>query len=73
MILPLTLYLTWIFNHTQSSLLMAVALHVTFNIVNTALLPVTLNIGAFSLFIIFQWILALFLIRRLEPVPGGNR
>jgi uncharacterized protein len=73
MIVPLTLYLTWIFNHTRSSLLMAVALHVTFNIVNTALLPVTLNIGAFSLFIIFQWILALFLIRRLEAVPEGNR
>jgi len=70
MILPLTLYLTWIFNHTRSSLLMAVALHVTFNIMNTALLPVTVNIGAFGLFIIFQWILALLIIRRLGPVPG---
>jgi uncharacterized protein len=67
MILPVTLYLTWIFNHTRSSVLMAVALHVTFNIVNTALLPVTLNIGAFILFIIIQWIVALLIIRRLEP------
>jgi membrane protease YdiL (CAAX protease family) len=67
MILPLTLYLTWIFNHTRSSLLMAVALHVTFNIVNTALLPVTLNIGAFALFIIFEWVVALLIIRRLDP------
>jgi uncharacterized protein len=73
MILPLTFYLTWIFNHTQSSLLMAVALHVTFNIVNTALLPVTINIGAFSLFIILEWILALLIIRRLEPADGGKR
>ena len=65
-VMPLTFYTTWFFNHTRSSLLLPVAFHVTFNIVNTALLPVTTNIGAFMVLIILEWCLAGLVLRHLE-------
>jgi membrane protease YdiL (CAAX protease family) len=71
LILPLTFYLTWVFNHTRMSLLFPVVLHVTFNIVNTALLPVTLNLGAFSLLVLLEWIVWLLIIRNLDPVAAS--
>lgn len=69
-IVPLTLYMTWFFNQSQQSILLPVMFHLTFNIVNTVLLPVTLSIGAFLIFGIFEWILALALLRQLEPAIG---
>lgn len=66
-VLPFTFYITWFFNHSHQSLLLPVMLHVTFNIVNTVLLPVTLNIGAFLVFGVLEWIVAIFILPQLEP------
>lgn len=66
---PLTLYITWLYNHGRSSLLLPVALHVVFNIVNVAWLPVTSNVGAFGFVIVVEWILALLVIPHLEAEP----
>jgi uncharacterized protein len=76
LLLPITFYITWIYNHGKSSLLLPVVFHLTFNIVNTALLPVTGNIEAFGLFILLNWIVTLMIVRHLEPdqiVTGGNK
>ena len=66
LILPTTFYITWFFNHSRSSLLLPVAFHVAFNIVNVAWLPVTTNIRAFGLFIVLQWIIAFLVLPHLE-------
>jgi len=66
-VLPLTFYITWFFNHGRQSILLAVMLHLTFNIVNTILLPVTMNIGAFLIFGVFEWVISIFVIPYLEP------
>jgi membrane protease YdiL (CAAX protease family) len=66
-VVPLTLYMTWFFNHSQQSILLPVMFHLSFNIVNAVLLPVTLSIGAFLIFGIFEWILVLALLRQMEP------
>lgn len=66
-VLPMTFYSTWFFNHSQYSLLLPVVFHLTFNIVNTALLPVTLNLGAFGILIAFGWMLTFLIVRHLEP------
>jgi membrane protease YdiL (CAAX protease family) len=65
LLLPLTFFITWIFNHTHSSLLMPVVLHLAFNIVNTILLPVTLNVTAFGLFIALNWLAMIPILSRL--------
>ena len=67
LILPSTFYITWFFNHSRGSLLLPVAMHVSFNIVNVAWLPVTLHLGAFWLLIGAEWALALAVMRRLGP------
>lgn len=66
-VLPLTFYITWFFNHGGQSILLAVMLHFTFNIVNTILLPVTINIGAFMIFGLLEWITVLFILSYVEP------
>jgi membrane protease YdiL (CAAX protease family) len=66
-LLPGTFYITWFFNHSRSSLLLPVAFHLSFNILNTALFPVTASLGAFALFIAIEWIVALLIVRKLEP------
>ena len=66
-VLPLTFYITWFFNHSSQSVLLAVMLHLTFNIVNTILLPVTINPGAFVIFGALEWIVAILIIKHLEP------
>jgi membrane protease YdiL (CAAX protease family) len=58
-IVPLALYSTWFFNGARFSLLLPVAFHVTFNVVNTALLPVTLDPAAFAILIALEWVVAL--------------
>ena len=65
-VVPLTFYITWFFNHSQQSLLLPVMLHLSFNIVNTILLPVTLNISAFLIFGVLEWIVAFFILQHLE-------
>lgn len=67
LLLPITFYITWIYNHGKSSLLLAVVFHLTFNMVNAMLLPVTGNLGAFALFIVLNWIVTLLIFRHLEP------
>lgn len=66
-ILPVTFYITWFFNHTRQSLLLPVAFHVTFNIVNVTWLPVTLDLKAFWILIALEWLIALALLGRLQP------
>jgi membrane protease YdiL (CAAX protease family) len=66
-VFPLTFYITWFFNHGRQSILLAVMLHLTFNVVNTILLPVTINVGAFMIFGVFEWVITFFIIPHLEP------
>jgi membrane protease YdiL (CAAX protease family) len=69
-VLPLTFYITWFFNHGKGSILLAVMLHLTFNIVNTVLLPVTLHMGAFLVFGVLEWLVAFLILPHLETPPG---
>jgi membrane protease YdiL (CAAX protease family) len=69
-VFPLTFYMTWFYNHTRSSLLLPVAFHLSFNIVNTAIFPVTINPGAFAMYGAINWFVTLFILRHLEsPKP----
>jgi membrane protease YdiL (CAAX protease family) len=65
--IPITIYITWFFNHSRFSLLLPLVFHLAFNVVNTALLPVTLNVPAFAVFIVLTWMLMPFIIGHLEP------
>jgi membrane protease YdiL (CAAX protease family) len=56
-IVPMTLYMTWFFIHSRSSVLLPVASHLTFNILNVAVVSVTASTGAFALFIALVWLL----------------
>jgi membrane protease YdiL (CAAX protease family) len=67
LVLPMTAYITWFFNHTRASVLLPVAFHLSFNIVNVAWLPITTSIGAFGLFIAVLWGIAFLILRHLEP------
>jgi membrane protease YdiL (CAAX protease family) len=62
-----TFYITWFFNHSRSSLLLPVAFHLSFNILNTALFPVTTSPEAFAIFIAIEFIITLLIVRHLEP------
>jgi membrane protease YdiL (CAAX protease family) len=65
--IPMNFIITWFFNHGKQSLLLPVGFHLVFNMVNNLWLPVTLNIRAFWIFIAFEWILALMVVRKLSP------
>ena len=67
LILPSTVYITWFFNRGRGSLLLPVAFHLAFNLVNVVWLPVTTTIGAFEVFIAAMWGVALLVLPRLEP------
>ena len=69
--LPLTFYITWIFNHCDQSVLLPVMIHITFNIVNSLLLPVTLNVDAFLLFVGLLWIYTFFILPHLDAKGSG--
>jgi membrane protease YdiL (CAAX protease family) len=56
-IVPTTFFLTWFFNNTKGSLLFPTMFHLSFNIVNTAIFPVTSSIGAFGIFLALQLVL----------------
>jgi uncharacterized protein len=72
-VVPGTFYITWFFNHGRSSVLLAIAFHLAFNIVNTAVFPVTVNPGAFALFIAADWVVTLLLLRHLAPSESGRQ
>ena len=65
-VFPLTVYITWFYNHSQFGLLLSVVFHLAFNIVNTAILPVTLVPGAFAVVVVLEWVLAALLVPRLD-------
>ena len=71
-VLALTVQLTWLVNRTGGSVLVAVVFHVVFNAVNVALLPVTASGGAFALLTGIEVVIALVLLRRLEPRGAGQ-
>jgi membrane protease YdiL (CAAX protease family) len=66
-IVALTFQLTWLVNHTGGSVLVAVAFHLVFNVVNVAILPVTASTGAFALLTAVESGIALALVARLPP------
>jgi uncharacterized protein len=66
LILPSNTYISWFFNHGQFSLLLALVFHLTFNIVNTALIPVTTSLGAFAILIVLEWVVAFLVSPHLE-------
>ncbi len=66
-ILPMTIYITWIFNHTRGSILLAAAFHLSYNIVNVAVVQVTLLITPYILLIALQWMVAILLLWRYGP------
>jgi membrane protease YdiL (CAAX protease family) len=67
LIVPSSVYITWFFNHGQGSLLLPVAYHLGFNLVNVLWLPVTSNASAFAWLIAAEWVLAILLLPRLAP------
>jgi len=73
LVFPMTFHITWFFNHGSSSVLLAVAFHLSFNIVITALLPVTINLGAFGLLIAAEWLIALLILPYLGPSGAAKR
>lgn len=70
----LTFQLTWLVNHTDGSVLVAVAFHVSFNLVNVAVLPVTESTGAFALLTAAEVAVSLAVLGRLgAPGRAGGR
>jgi membrane protease YdiL (CAAX protease family) len=67
LIVPTSVYITWFYNHGRGSLLLPVAYHLGFNLVNVLWLPVTSNASAFAWLIAAEWVLALLLLPRLAP------
>jgi membrane protease YdiL (CAAX protease family) len=63
---PMTIYVTWFFNRSRFSILLPVAFHVTFNIVNVSIFPVTANVTAYEILIAFEWIIAVLLVPVLK-------
>jgi uncharacterized protein len=65
-VVALTFQLTWLVNHGNGSLLVAVVFHVVFNLVNVTILPVTASVGAFTLLTSLECLIALALAARLK-------
>jgi membrane protease YdiL (CAAX protease family) len=72
LVVPMTFYITWFFNQGSGSLLLPVAFHISFNIVNVALLPVTENIGAFAVLIGLEWIIILPILPKLRASAAAE-
>jgi uncharacterized protein len=66
-VFPLTVYITWLYDHSHFSLLLSVVCHLTFNIVNNAIMPATVTPGSFAMVGVLEWTLALLVLTRLEP------
>jgi membrane protease YdiL (CAAX protease family) len=65
-IVPTTFYITWVFINSKGSLLLPVVLHLTFNIINVALFPVTSTTSSFAVFVGLQLVLLLIIILKLR-------
>lgn len=63
-VVALTFQLTWLFSRTAGSVLAAVAFHVSFNLVNVTLLPVTGIPAAFALLTVVELAVAVAVTRR---------
>ena len=72
-VFPMTLYINWLFNRSRSSVLLVVACHLAFNLVNVAWLPVTVSLGAFAILIGIECGVALFLLPRLAVAPRQSQ
>lgn len=72
-IMALTFQLTWLVNHSNGSVLAAVAFHVLFNLVNVTILPVTASVGAFTLLTAFECLVALALGVRLTGTDAARQ
>jgi len=72
-VFPMTLYINWLFNRSRSSVLLVVACHLAFNLVNVAWLPVTVSPGAFAILTGIECGVALLILPRLavpiRPLP----
>lgn len=69
----MTIYVTWFFNRSRFSILLPVAFHVTFNIVNGSIFPLTSNVTAYGILIVLEWIIALLLIPVLRSEQITSR
>jgi membrane protease YdiL (CAAX protease family) len=66
-ILALTFQLTWLVNGTGGSVLSAVGFHVSFNVMNVGLLPVTAGAGAFAVLTVLELLVSATVVRHLTP------
>ncbi len=71
-IVPTTFYITWIFINSKGSLLLPVVLHLIFNIINVAILPVTSTTNSFAVFVGLQLVLMLVIILKLRKKNNIN-
>lgn len=75
-VVALTFQLTWVFNRAAGSVLLPVVLHLVFNLVNVAVVPVTASTPTFAVLTALEWGAALTVLRpevRRSPtrVPAG--
>jgi membrane protease YdiL (CAAX protease family) len=63
-IVPMTIYITWFFRHTRGSLLLPAACHLSYNIINVAVVQVTSALVPYAILIGLQWCLVLVIIFR---------
>ena len=66
LIVPFSVYISWFFNNGRFSILLPVAFHLAFNVINTAPFPVTMDLGAFVILIAAEWALGLLVLPRLR-------
>lgn len=66
-IFPISIFLTWIYNNSKESILLPVVYHLSFNIFNVAIMLVTSLIMSYLIFIVLQWIVAIFIILIFKP------
>lgn len=66
-IAAMSIYLTWLANNTGNSLLLMVIFHWTLNLVTGGWMPVTTVPGAYGIFIVVCWVVALGLVGYYGP------
>jgi membrane protease YdiL (CAAX protease family) len=73
LIVPFSAYISWFFNNARFSILLPVAFHLAFNLVNTAPFAVTMDISAFAILIGAEWVLGLLVLPRLPESVAWSR
>lgn len=66
LIVPFSVYISWFFNNGRFSILLPVAFHLAFNLINTSPFAVTMDLGAFVILIAAEWALGLLVLPRLR-------